>query len=308
MKKLTHHEYVESLHKIQGNKLTILSTYLDSRTKLTTQCNVCKHMWNVSPRSLLRGHGCPECGKLVAKNTIKHSISTDGFMKKLQTITDTIELLDDYVRNDHKLRVKCKTCGNQWITTPSKLMRKHFCYTCGHVSKGLKHRTLHSEYEMEIKKYHNGTIELLSTYIKSSEPITYKCNVCNTINTKCARVLRRRGCNICNLSKGELRIKTLLQENSINYKPQYSFSDLNNGRLKFDFGILDNNDNLLYLIEYDGHQHFKPISYFGGMQRFNQQMINDKLKTDYCISKGIKLIRIHYSKYCTLQIHDLLLN
>ena len=47
----------------------------------------------------------------------------------------------------------------------------------------------------------------------------------------------------------------LLKENNILFKREYTFPDLfgiGGGKLRFDFGILDNRGNLLYLIEYDG--------------------------------------------------------
>lgn len=53
----------------------------------------------------------------------------------------------------------------------------------------------------------------------------------------------------------KLKLKKLLKENNILFKREYTFPDLfgiGGGKLRFDFGILDNRGNLLYLIEYDG--------------------------------------------------------
>ena len=55
----------------------------------------------------------------------------------------------------------------------------------------------------------------------------------------------------CMRSSGECYIKTLLNENNIQYKTEYIFSDLvseNNYPLRFDFAIFDNNLNLSFLI------------------------------------------------------------
>ena len=75
-------------------------------------------------------------------------------------------------------------------------------------------------------------------------------------------------CGCLNLSKGEKAIHDLLLSNSINFKMQITFSDLvstRNGSLRFDFGIYNEMNNLLYLIEYDGEQHFiKKFNRFGG--------------------------------------------
>lgn len=60
----------------------------------------------------------------------------------------------------------------------------------------------------------------------------------------------------CLLSKGEAKVKEILLQNNVKFKQEYSFADLinpnTNARLRFDFAVFDNNDNLNYLIEYDG--------------------------------------------------------
>lgn len=63
----------------------------------------------------------------------------------------------------------------------------------------------------------------------------------------------------CISSKGEQRIKEILEENKISYQTEFTFPDLlnpkTNHRLRFDFAIFDD-DSLVYLIEFDGRQHF----------------------------------------------------
>jgi very-short-patch-repair endonuclease len=61
--------------------------------------------------------------------------------------------------------------------------------------------------------------------------------------------------------------------------------------LFFDFYLVD----LHICLEYDGIQHFKPISKFGGEMSFQNVRINDKLKDEYCKSNNIRLIRIPYT-------------
>ena len=64
----------------------------------------------------------------------------------------------------------------------------------------------------------------------------------------------------CERSVGELKINNILKENNINFRREYTFPDLlgnGGGRLRFDFGVLDQNNILQYLIEFDGIQHFQ---------------------------------------------------
>ena len=62
------------------------------------------------------------------------------------------------------------------------------------------------------------------------------------------------------------------------------------GTCKFDFGIFDNNNNLLKLIEYDGEFHYIEVDYL------NSKTVkeNDIIKNEYCKKNNILLTRIPY--------------
>jgi very-short-patch-repair endonuclease len=72
--------------------------------------------------------------------------------------------------------------------------------------------------------------------------------------------------------------------------------------LRFDFYIPQMNT----IIEYDGEQHFRPSSKFG-IDKFKQAQQNDKIKNDYCLKNGIKLIRIHF-RYPANKIEESLMD
>jgi hypothetical protein len=42
-------------------------------------------------------------------------------------------------------------------------------------------------------------------------------------------------------------------------------------------------------IEYQGIQHFKPVKYFGGIEKYNYTVDKDKEKFDKCKANGVKL-------------------
>ena len=64
---------------------------------------------------------------------------------------------------------------------------------------------------------------------------------------------------------------------------------------------------MLYLIEYDGIQHFKPGMFNGTEEDFVNTQIRDKQKNEYCKENGIPLIRIPYTYLDKLTIEDLIL-
>lgn len=73
---------------------------------------------------------------------------------------------------------------------------------------------------------------------------------------------------------------------------------IDGGVLSFDFVILDDENNIIKFIELDGEQHYKPVDYFGGLEKFNKVVINDNIKNKWCLDNGYELLRINISK-CT---------
>ncbi len=102
------------------------------------------------------------------------------------------------------------------------------------------------------------------------------------------------GCPICNLSKGELKIRNYLEERKINFIEEYKFENCKKlNSLPFDFYLPLHN----VCIEYDGEQHFKPIKFFGGKKMFKVIKENDLIKTNYCREEKIVLVRVSYLDY-----------
>lgn len=99
-------------------------------------------------------------------------------------------------------------------------------------------------------------------------------------------------------SRGEIKIEEILRKAGIPFEEEYSFPDLysSNGRpLRFDFAVFDDDDNLLFLIEYQGIQHYQAKSKFGGNSGLKKQQYNDMLKREYCRKNNIILIAIPYT-------------
>jgi hypothetical protein len=128
----------------------------------------------------------------------------------------------------------------------------------------------------------------------SSKKVWWKCpkSGCNhpheweaTINSRTKE--NGTGCPFCRKSKGEDKIMKILENRKINYFPQQS---LNYKKLSFDFFLPDSNT----AIEFDGFQHFEPVEFFGGEEKFLKQRNNDLHKNIYCSNNGINLLRIHY--------------
>lgn len=114
----------------------------------------------------------------------------------------------------------------------------------------------------------------------------------------------------CVSSVGETAIKNILNKNNISYKSEYIFSDLKNPKtnhhLRFDFAIFAN-DELEYLIEFDGRQHFTgPEASWTHAQSLEDIQFRDKLKNDYCKDHNITLKRIPYTALSHLSYEEII--
>lgn len=101
-----------------------------------------------------------------------------------------------------------------------------------------------------------------------------------------------------NISKGNEKIKLILQEANIPFEIEKKFDTcIDKAPLPFDFFVNDT-----YLIEYDGLQHFQE-SIFDYEYTHN----HDLMKNQWCQENKIPLIRIPYTHFKNLKLQDLLL-
>ncbi|MEY2739607.1 MAG: Pacmanvirus, partial [Bacteroidota bacterium] len=102
---------------------------------------------------------------------------------------------------------------------------------------------------------------------------------------------RGSGCPKCISSRGENAIRIILQELEVEFVEQKTFDDLvYKSKLKCDFFLPELNT----VIEYNGLQHYEPVSIFGGIEGLIETQNRDLLKYEYLDSRGIDLIIIRY--------------
>ena len=98
-------------------------------------------------------------------------------------------------------------------------------------------------------------------------------------------------------SLGEIKIHDILETYALPFEEEYEFPDLVghcNVPLRFDFAVFDDAGNLDFLIEFNGRQHYVPVSKFGGAKAVARQKENDVKKRQYCLKHNIKLVTIPY--------------
>lgn len=144
--------------------------------------------------------------------------------------------------------------------------------------------------------------KILSSYIGNDSKILIDFNCGHDPHwIRSSDLKQDKKCPVCDESKGERIIRKHLEKNNIDFIQEYRFEGCKYKLpLPFDFYIPSKN----LIIEFDGEQHYKPISYFGGKKTFRSTQIRDKIKNDYCKENNINLLRIPY--YELSNVEDIL--
>lgn len=187
------------------------------------------------------------------------------------------------------------------------------CKKCGYSRNSIILRYTTEEFIKKAKQVHKDGYDYLEVkYIDSKTKIKIICKKCNkSFFQEPAIHLYGQGCPVCNISKGEIKIKNWLDKNNINYTTQESFKEANNpcrnpetnAYLKFDFYLPD----YKLCIEYDGVQHFKPWSFTNNRdpifkkKNLEYNQYRDKIKTQYCLNNSFRLLRIPYTKFKNIE-------
>lgn len=104
------------------------------------------------------------------------------------------------------------------------------------------------------------------------------------------------------ISRGERKICEILDQNLFSYIREYKPLELKGKR--YDFALLDENNQVYRLIEFDGEQHFKETKW--KREKLERTIASDKIKNQYAIDKQIPLVRIPYWELNNLSLDMLL--
>ena len=289
-RKKAHEQYVKEVEEI-NEFIYVIGEYINARTPIAHKCKIDEYVWNVAPYVILRGDGCPKC----AKNAKK---TTESYIEELSFINPNIEVLGEYIGANTKILHRCKIDKNEWLATPANILFGCGCPKCKLNKLSNMFAKSHSEYVRQLSVI-NSDLEVIEKYINAKMPILHRCKI-DGYEWKIApgNALSGQGCPQCQESKGERQIRQWLDNNNITYVYQKSFDDCKDKKLlPFDFYLPDFNT----LIEFDGRQHFEPVDFSGDGQNYAIEQLSiirnhDKIKTDYCKSNNIPLLRIPYFK------------
>lgn len=259
--------------------------------------NLCGYEWYVTPDSFLRNSNmCPKCNKRILHKT------TEYFKQEVyELVNDEYTVLGEYRNAKTKILIRHNKCGYEWEVNPGNFLYGGRCPKC---SNRIPYTT--ETFKERIKKLVDNEYDVLGEYKNNRTKILIKHNKCgheykifpDTFFTQGSR------CPQCNESKGERKIRHWLENNDIKFEPQYTFDNLLSDKgnpLRFDFGVLNKNNNIKLLIEYDGEQHFKHLKRMMKEKEFETLQYHDQLKNIYCQQNNISLLRISYLNFNNIE-------
>lgn len=291
MKKLTSEEFIKRSKIKHRNRYDYTNTvYKDYNTKIKIICKIHGEFEQL-PAPHLRGSGCQKCAgnnKTSLKKFIEKAVQVHGEFYDYSKV--------EYKNALTKIKITCPIHG-EFEQIPNKhINSKQGCPQCCH-----NYKTTKNIFIQRAKKIHKNLYDYsLVDYKGVDNPVKIICQEHGEFEqTPYKHTTRKQGCPICNSSKGEKYIAFLLDFFNIKYEREKTFDDLfgcNNGLLRFDFFLSEYN----ICIEYDGEQHFR-LNGLLNEDQFDYLKTHDDLKNKYCKDNNIKIFRISYKKFNSLE-------
>lgn len=286
-----------SLSKVQelldsvGLKIVVSGEYKCQYSSLTCLCTECSSQWEIQAKILMakirKGiNPCTACNKISTQRK-----NAADFLEKVKQINPDVKVLTPYIRTDEHVQCECLICGHVYPVLPLNLLKGRRCPQCALHKASERLKDSHSTFLEKLSKV-NTDVRVIGKYVNQDTRIECECLKCGNVwNPVPYHLLNRVGCPNCQKSHGEKIIQEYLERRYIQFESQKRFNDCRyKNTLPFDFYL----PKLNMCIEYDGIQHYEALELFGGEKGFAETQKRDQIKTNYCMQKGITLLRIPY--------------
>jgi hypothetical protein len=255
--------------------------YQNSKTKVEVICKTHGSFF-VRPDAHVRKVGCPNC-----KGGIKYSL--EDFIERARTKHGDFFIYDkvEYIDSKNLVLIKCPNHG-YFKMSPRNHLVGQSCPSCSGVFRKKTEEFKKECFELWGELYSYELVE----YTNNRTNVQIICKKHGIFSKNPKDHLNGGGCQKCKVkSKGESEVESILNGFNLEFVREFRNHDclsVSGKKLPFDFWV----PSLNLLIEYDGIQHFKPVSIFGGETAFNNLVANDLIRDEWSKSKGINLIRV----------------
>lgn len=271
---------------IHGKKYNYANTiYVRSNQKVTIDCP--EHgPFNIRPNNHLNGQGCPKCGgrdigysDIIERNYLKY-----GDLYKI--------LNKEYVTTDKKLTFLCTKHNIEFTSNIHNHLKCVVCQECRKENALLKLIDYTDTFIAKAKAIHGKLYDYrMVKYTGNKNKVHVICKKHGSFYVRPdIHLAKQCGCPTCNASKGELKIYHFLNNKKIDFSREYSIPG---HRFRYDFYLPKYN----LLIEFHGEQHYRPIEFFGGEDKFYTRVRYDRIKKTLAKNNKMGLLVIPYTKF-----------
>ena len=288
-------EFIKKAILKHGNKYSYEKTAYDGKDKpVVITCP--KHGdFTQTPHEHLSGCGCQKCWQ---ERKATPRIPKEKFIelanKKHNNKYDYSK--SDYKGITSKICIICPEHGEFW-QVPQNHLNGQGCPKCANLRKGMYQVGTTESFIEKAKKVHGDKYDYSRVnYINNREKVCIICPEHGEFMQKPLDHIHGSGCPECgkHLDKSEKVVLKCLREKYGDVSYQYTESWLQS---KTSFSYID-----FYLpkykigVEYQGRQHFGPISHFGGEESYQKQSNRDLSKYERCKEHGIQIFYISFEK------------
>lgn len=282
-KRRTPEEFKKEFYELADGEYELLSDFVATKEKIKIHHKKCGRKYEAPASSFLRGKRCRKCtNEIRGKSRMK---SEETFTQEVfNLVGDEYRLLERYKGDRQPISILHTLCGHEYKVIPSGFLRGTRCPKCS-----IRYSPTDREFKDRVKKLVGNEYIFLGKYKKVAEKMKVVHTTCGyEYSVSPNGFFNGNRCPSCRLSKGEEKVRVVLEKMSVVYVREKSFQAT--GEKRFDFFI----PKINAIIEYDGEQHYRPIEFFGGKKTFEDTQKSDRIKNEFCKRNGIELLRIPY--------------
>ena len=117
-------DFKNKVLELVGNEYSVLSEYINSKTKIKMKHNKCGNEYKVKPETFIQGRRCPYCYGTPKK-------TTEVFKKEIfDLVGNEYSLLTEYINCKTKIKMKHNKCGNIYEVKPNIFLNGRRCPYC----------------------------------------------------------------------------------------------------------------------------------------------------------------------------------
>ena len=303
-------DFLKRAKEVHGDiyDYSLIKHIKNNREKLPIICKTHGLFMQTAHAHLDAGQGCRECGKYLIRDKqkghgrTKRGFDTEKFIEKAKEVHgDTYDYsLVNFKDVRTPVTIICKKHG-PFEQVPYYHLAGNGCRQCYDERHSETIQKPFEQFVAEARSIHGDDYDYdEASYKGSKKKMRIYCKKCKKYFPQMPynHISQRQGCPHCQKSRGEKKVAMTLTEMGIQFVPQckIAYKDgvvIKRGGIYVDFFLPDRRT----YIEFNGKQHYKACSRFGGEPHFTRQQKRDQILRKYCADNDYHLIEIPYTDF-----------